>query len=61
MNIDDPLRKSAENPKAMQQTSTRLTLLARDLQFTLASIKRLERIAVDRARRRNAGSDSNRP
>jgi hypothetical protein len=57
MNTDDAVRKSAESLKAREQTSTRLTLLAREFEFTLASIKRLERKAVaGRKRRHDLGS-----
>ena len=53
MNMDDLVRRSAENQKMRQETSTHLALLAREFQFTLASIKRLERKAVARRVRRN--------
>ena len=53
MNMDDLVRRSAENQKMRQETSTHLALLAREFQFTLASIKRLERKAVARRERRN--------
>jgi hypothetical protein len=53
MNTDDPLRKSAESLQMREQTSTRLALLVREFEFTLASIKRLERKAVAGRKRRN--------